>query len=162
MAEIMTRNCETCGKEFTTNNPVTKYCSVECRKKAKARYHAGWLAQKREETRKRLGTRICVVCGKEFEPRNSTISTCGPICSKERQKALDKERSREARAEKRNKKKKKSKIEPAWKVNEKARAMGLSYGKYQLKMQMEAQKAERGCRECLQVTVVPMLSVRST
>ncbi len=138
------KKCEICGKEFTTYTRKAKYCSDECRKVAKSRYNVEANRKKVAKTRERLGTRICLICGKEFEPRNCTMVTCNPSCTRERHKMLKVELRKEQKEE--QKKKKREKKEPMWKVNEKARAMGLSYGQYELMKRMEAQKKERSKR----------------
>ena len=147
MAGLEKKICDICGKEFFPFNPQSKVCSDECRKERKKLYHAELNRQRRRETRERLGTRICVVCGAEFAPRNGNAVTCNPICTRERQRLLDIERGREKRANKRKEKAaKKKKKDTLCKINGKARAMGLSYGKYQLMLQLEAQKKERGVK----------------
>ena len=141
MSEIYTRKCEICGKEFTTNTSRGKLCSEECRKIAKKQYAVNFNEKNKAATRERLGTRICVYCGKEFEPRNNRMVTCNPICTRERYNLLRREMRKEDKEAKKTKKP--PKVEPAWKVNEKARKLGMTYGKYQLMKQLEAQRKER-------------------
>lgn len=139
MAEIRIIKCGLCGKEYETKDKRSKYCSEPCRKEGKKLYVAELSRKRKEETKERIGIRICPICGKDFEPPHYNNKTCGPECAKERHRLLKNEAIRAMKQEKAKKKK----IEPAWKVNEKARKLGMSYGKYELMKQLEAQRKER-------------------
>ena len=139
MSEAVTKSCQFCGKEFTTNALNKKYCSDECRIRANRKQTSEWRRKQKGETWKSIGTRVCAMCGKVFELKNHNMVTCSAECKNKRRKLLYEEKRKEQMA----KKKKSARLEPTWKINEKARAMGMSYGKYQLMMQMEAQRRER-------------------
>lgn len=79
--------CAMCGKPFTGNSPNSKYCSAECKAKAK-----------KEKASTRIGTgngfvsaynnceyspRACVICGKKFIPNSPSQKTCSKECAKE-------------------------------------------------------------------------------
>ena len=134
MSGLLAKNCEECGLLFTTNTKSSKYCSDRCREASRKKRIAAWRANKTAEVRKRLGTRMCAVCGKEFAPRNNNMVTCSVECSETRKKAMRQVVKKKPKA---------VKPEPIGKINGKARAMGMSYGKYQMMMYMEAQRKER-------------------
>lgn len=62
--------CAYCGNEFETLH-IKKYCSVECRNKAKA-----------EAARTDRPERICKVCGKKFKPKTNRGEYCSEQCQK--------------------------------------------------------------------------------
>lgn len=54
----MIKRCAICGKEFEPKHGNIKFCSDECRKKAKEKYK-----------NKHLVTNICYSCGRKFKSR---------------------------------------------------------------------------------------------
>ena len=137
MANIKPKKCIICGKEFVRVGQA-KVCSDECCKIKDKRYLEEKNRQRAEETRKRLGTRKCVVCGKVFAPKCYNRIACGPVCAKEQDRLNRIKRKAELRSRKEVKVDKSE--NSMWKINERARAMGMSYGKYQLMMQMQMQR----------------------
>ena len=97
--------CERCGKEYTVNSGMQKYCP-DCAKiavretlNAQARkwkqLHLEEVKQKRQEMKK--DRRVCVICGKPFSSPTPTV-TCSPECEAEnrrrRQAKADRKRNR--------------------------------------------------------------------
>lgn len=85
-----TDHCMACGKEYTVNSGVQKYCP-ECSKtfakekrNAKKRIYQRNNYQKMVAHKKemRSNTHVCVICGKVFDGTSATI-TCSPECAKE-------------------------------------------------------------------------------
>ena len=128
--------CGICGKKFTTYRQQSRYCGETCRKEAKQQNNAETRRKISEAKKEKRGIKICLVCGREFEPKRSNSVTCNAVCGNERYKNI----KAAAKAEQKEEKKE---IEPAWMINAKARAMGLTYGKYELMKRLEAQRAER-------------------
>lgn len=93
--------CEHCGKAYTVNSGLQRYCP-DCAKEIvaanirahKREYMAEEYSEKRKELKAdTLGKRyVCPVCGKEFE-KHTTSVTCSPECEKELR------RRRQARAD---------------------------------------------------------------
>ena len=70
----MIKTCLTCGKEFTTNYSIQKYCCAKCRDKA---------SYKRSNLSKNNVKKICEVCGKVFycgKWRKDTAKYCSIEC----------------------------------------------------------------------------------
>lgn len=97
--------CKYCGKEFTSTHNSQKYCTVECRDKARHN--------------KRLGTRVfeCEFCGELFEA-DAKRRFCTVECRR---------KAESARKKKRKPKKPKLSLEQVAKLS---REEGLSYGEY--------------------------------
>ena len=113
--------CKECGKSFETRNRQQVLCSAECRILHKKKYKRELAVKLKKEIR------ICKVCGNEFIPVRNNARTCSDIC-----KCKYKEK----------KKIEKTGIEPAWMIDRKARAMGMSYGKYVAYMEGRIRKNE--------------------
>lgn len=67
------RTCDTCGKVFTTKNPLKKYCDDKCSVKA----------HQQKRTPHRQKPMICQYCGHKFVPqyRDKRRSFCSDICA---------------------------------------------------------------------------------
>ena len=66
--------CPECGKEFTSTNPTSKWCSDECRKENH---------RKRYTPKKPKPQKPCVVCGEMFTPRfNERSKYCSKKCNR--------------------------------------------------------------------------------
>lgn len=78
----MKKTCELCGKEFETNLPHKKYCSLEC-------YHEAHLIseslRRRQNGARALEVKECAFCGKEFQQRASNQKYCSIECSNKAQ-----------------------------------------------------------------------------
>lgn len=77
--------------------------------------------------------RNCEICGKEFIGRRSTARYCSASC---RELAANENHKIWYKT---NKKKKKTEAAgtPIWQINEEARKLGLTYGKYKVLQYME-------------------------
>ena len=97
--------CEYCGKEFTTTHNSQKYCTVECRDKARHN--------------KRLGTRVfeCEFCGELFE-----ADAKRRFCTVECRRKAERKKKKQTKP-----KKPKLSLEQVAKLS---REEGLSYGEY--------------------------------
>ena len=67
----MIKKCLWCGKEFQTNHPLVKYCSLECRWK-----HYYQLKQ----DKKKVIEKKCIVCWKIFNTKNKNKIVCSNQC----------------------------------------------------------------------------------
>lgn len=105
----MVRMCRECGKFFDTKNSQQVMCSKECRSAHYKKYKKELAAKLKTEVR------TCLVCNTEFIPVSNNAKTCSDKC-----KVLYKK----------TKNVKKTGIEPAWMINQRARALGISYGRY--------------------------------
>lgn len=75
--------------------------------------------------------KVCSVCGKKFVAYNHAAKLCSDDCRRVRRKEIyydHLERMKVVEEEK--KQRKKTKVEPAWKIKEKAKKLGISYGYY--------------------------------
>lgn len=79
----------------------------------------------------------CVICGKEFTAKRSTAKYCSAPC---REHAANERCKRRYRGTRR--KKNKATGEPIWQINEEARNLGLTYGKYKAMQYMEKARLE--------------------
>jgi hypothetical protein len=71
--------CVVCGKEYTTKNPSSKYCSNRCN--AKSRRQSGIDNE----------TRICAVCGQPFETNKyGKQQYCSVSCGSKHRRSLSK------------------------------------------------------------------------
>ena len=70
--------CKQCGKEFTPNHGNQKYCSINCRTKAKnALDHQYYNTRKQEKT---LEIIECEYCHKLFTPVHGNQKYCSTEC----------------------------------------------------------------------------------
>lgn len=137
------KQCKNCGKFFKPHWPQEIYCSDACRieyhhKKYRNRHGVVLWREKSEAER----TLICANCGTSFVAKNTMRKYCSSKCkmdagnkrAKEREysdvKALLSEQKAERHA---------SRIDDD---AAKARAMGMSYGKYKALARIEAMHAD--------------------
>ena len=135
----MIKQCRHCGGDFeiSENNFREKkkeYCSDKCRNRAR-------------EVRKKSGPKqyekVCQECGKEYMGKRYDSVTCSAECNNERNKRRVRENGAFYRAKYRaermlqKEKPKPKKHDSIEEVQAKARAMGLSYGRYIAYMQMQ-------------------------
>ena len=78
-------------------------------------------------------TRKCAICGKEFITIVYNSKYCSDFCKEEGNRIKQREYHENLRKNKGTVKTEK-KPEPLWKIDAKAREMGLSYGQYVVKM----------------------------
>lgn len=145
----MIKTCAYCGKPFEIDgvdkNEIRRmYCSDFCRSEA-------WREKAKE--RKRVGKRTynveCDICGKIFLTNRSTNKTCSPECHHERELRLKRENHRKYREAMKEgnatriEKKKQKKVETLTEVQRKARAAGMTYGKYMEQQMLQQLKEER-------------------
>lgn len=71
LESLITKECEWCGKEFTTNLSNKKYCCQECCTTAR-----------KEKQKVTPIQKVCIVCGKTFETPKKTTCCCSPECSR--------------------------------------------------------------------------------
>ena len=135
----MIKQCRHCGGNFEVDasnqhERRMEYCSQRCRNRA-------------HKERKKLGPvefdKICLECGKAYKAKRCDSVTCSPECNTER----NKRRSREQGAVYREKMRaerlmlkaqpKPKPIETIDEIQAKAKAMGMSYGKYLAYVQMQ-------------------------
>lgn len=146
---ITTRKCKYCGKEFTPSQSNQVYCSEICanrqyRKNYKLKHGFIPFSQKSEKER----TRVCPQCGKSFVAHVPCQKYCCGNCKrayyrkaesyKESTMKIEAERmSQRLHAESKPKKgvKRVSHIDDD---NAKARALGMSYGKYKAMVRLQA------------------------
>ena len=83
--------------------------------------------------------KICKVCGREFFGL-STAKTCSPACKKESKRVQEAVRRIKVREEQESSKKNMSELA---RLNEEARAAGMSYGQYVAMKYVEKERAER-------------------
>lgn len=110
--------CPICGKTFEVTECFEnrrKYCSLDCRNK-------GYRKKREERT-----YYYCKWCG-EMLPKNSTHKYCSESC--------ELKATRNSASGRTNKKRKKKGLSID-EISRLAKAEGLSYGKYVLKMEME-------------------------
>ena len=79
----------------------------------------------------------CEICGKEFIGRRSTARYCSAACRELAAKENHKEWY------KTKKKKTKAVGTPIWQINEEARKLGLTYGKYKALQYMEKMREKK-------------------
>lgn len=103
--------CVICGAEFQTTSASSKYCSRECRMRARK---PNWTAQSRWG---HSYDHICKWCGKPYVSGSPNGDYCTPSCKVKAYKAVH---------PKENKPKQKSLAE----IVAEADAMGMSYGQY--------------------------------
>jgi len=127
MKRLEERKCVICDNLFVPKSIRSKTCSPGCQK-----IHTRNIQKKRkmEKRKNRVIVKKCIICGKEFSPFRISVMMCSPECRKKRAK----ERYQESRAEK---ERAEMRRESLVQINEKARAAGMSYGKYMLQMQMK-------------------------
>lgn len=121
------RKCKICGRMFEPNYHNSQMCSAECVAAARKISNAKTNERVKKERRERLGTRICVECGIEFAPNRETQVCCNAICQHERIRKIEKSWREEA---KKKGEKTKKKADTLAEINAKARAAGMTYGKY--------------------------------
>lgn len=104
--------CKICGKEFEKNSHCQIYCSANCRNKGK-------LEKMKEARQREAKTRIkekpiafCRSCHKAFTPNSKYKAYCSDECRKTGKKPYRKN------------------TVSVGEINAKARAAGMSYGKY--------------------------------
>jgi hypothetical protein len=137
--------CGYCGEPFEVDdsNPNElrrKYCSEFCRTEA-----ANEMKKERIKIGKRSYNVECEICGKIFLTNRTTNKTCSPECHHERQKKLSRAgyyRQKEAKKEK-AKKEKQKRVETLTEVQRKARAAGMTYGKYMEMLFLKKLEEER-------------------
>lgn len=118
----MIKQCECCGKSFVVSGKSLKkkYCSDRCRHKANYRYE-----------KKPLAEIVCLNCGKTFMQTKIKQKYCCNAC----QRIHYYNRAKQFKAEP------KKPVSDLSEINRKARAVGMSYGQYQ--MQKYSVKIER-------------------
>lgn len=121
------RKCKICGRMFEPKYFNTQMCSAECVAAARKISNAKTNERVKKERRERLGIRICVECGVEFAPSRETQVCCNSICQHERIRKIEKSWREEA---KKKDEKTKKKADTLAEINAKARAAGMTYGKY--------------------------------
>lgn len=70
--------CKQCGKEFTPTHGNQKYCSVECRSKAKKVLDQQYYNKKQEE--KTLEIAVCGYCKTQFIKNHGNQIYCSEKC----------------------------------------------------------------------------------
>lgn len=124
----MFKPCGYCGEPFEVDdkNPNElrrKYCSEFCKCEG---------ANERKRERVKIGKRsynvVCEICGKVFLTNRSTNKTCSPECHYDRQKQLS--RANYLRNKEKARKTAQKRVETLTEVQQKARAAGMTYGKY--------------------------------
>ena len=145
---ITTRKCKYCGKEFTPNQSKQVYCSETCanrqyRKNYSLKHGFIPFSQKSEQER----THTCPQCGKSFVAHTPTQKYCCGNCKrayyrnaesyKESTEKIESERkSQRLLAE--HKPKSVKHVSHIDDDNAKARALGMSYGKYKAMVRLQA------------------------
>lgn len=127
------KQCRICGRIFEPFPSNRQLCSDGCVAESIRRNSKKQQETKKQRNRERLGIRICLECGKEFAPRSGTQVCCGPVCQDTRTKVLArnwKDMQREKEQAEKAAKKKRKKAETLAEINAKARAAGMTYGKY--------------------------------
>lgn len=135
----MIKQCKYCGNDFEVDesNQYEKrkeYCSDICRSRAR---------HKRKKDGPAGYEKICQECGKAYIAKRCDSVTCSPECNTERNKRRVRENGAFYRAKYRaermlqKEKPKPKKHDSIEEVQAKARAMGLSYGRYIAYMQMQ-------------------------
>ena len=104
--------CKYCDKSFSAQNRSREYCSDTCR--GRAHYHY---------QRKVPEKRSCPSCKKEFMQKTVVQIYCSRNCQNMHYREVVKQESKE-------KAKKEVKIGSLADVNNKARAIGMTYGQY--------------------------------
>lgn len=149
MSEIKPKKCKMCGKVFIPETYRHRMCSYECRaiahKIAMDKMYKKQLEKKRAEAKAQLKPKECPTCGKEFIPRNGRQVCCDAVCQKIRNNQSIKSWYQEYKQEmqtgvKKEKKKEKPKPISLAEFNAQARAMGMSYGEYDLYLRRKEQK----------------------
>lgn len=148
---ITTRKCKYCGKEFTPSQSNQVYCSEICanrqyRKNYKLKLKHGFIPFSQKSVLER--TRTCPNCGNVFVAHMPNQKYCCKTCKrdcyrkaesyKESTMKIEVERmSQRLHAESKPKKgvKRVSHIDDD---NAKARALGMSYGKYKAMVRLQA------------------------
>ena len=74
----------------------------------------------------------CEICGKEFIGRRSTARYCSAAC-----RELGKKETHKIWCKTNKKKKTEAAGTPIWQINEEARKLGLTYGKYKALQRIE-------------------------
>lgn len=78
--------CVICGKEFQSNRPYQKTCSIECREENQRRQNRKSKQQrciKKGKPQVTIGTILkCPVCGEEFIKEYKNQVCCSPECQK--------------------------------------------------------------------------------
>ena len=135
----MIKQCRHCGSDFEVDEKnqyqrKREYCSELC-------------GSREREKRKKIGPvrieKTCQECGKAYIAKRFDSVTCSPECNSERTKRIVRENGAKYRAKYRaermlqKEKSKPKKHDSIEEVQAKARAMGLSYGRYIAYMQMQ-------------------------
>lgn len=138
----MIKQCRHCGGGFEVDesNQYEKrkeYCSDICRSRAR---------HKRKKDGPTGYEKVCQECGKAYVAKRCDSVTCSPECNTERNKRRVRENGAFYRAKYRaermlqkekEKQKPKNKADTLAEFDRKARAMGLSYGQYDLYLRMQ-------------------------
>lgn len=127
------KQCRNCGNDFEVDGSnhherKIEYCSKLCRNQAHyARKHGGPV----------LIEKVCQECGKPYMAKRCDSVTCSRECNYERNRKRTKaageayrERARAEKLLKKEQPKEKERFDSIEDIQRKARAMGLSYGKY--------------------------------
>lgn len=90
------RKCEWCGKEFTTEFKVQKYCGKPCCDKA---HNAKSARLKKEKKLSEAPTYLtCPCCGKQFIRPNHRQVYCSQVCYETMRKSVARENYRKNKA----------------------------------------------------------------
>jgi predicted nucleic acid-binding Zn ribbon protein len=83
----MNRNCVVCGRVFSPKANNAKYCSDECRLKARA------IREKElRDSSRQVYHRTCPICGKSFVTKVVNKKYCSEECSREAKRRRKKQR----------------------------------------------------------------------
>lgn len=140
------KKCEWCGKEFEDETGHRKYCNNDCSYEANKESIKRLQAEKRQY--KKMFNAECLICHKVFLTNRHRQKTCSLECQAERMKELHKKNYANHKIRQRLKKEREEaqkKVETIAEIQRKARAMGISYGRYmELKQTGRLQEGERG------------------
>ena len=137
---LQERKCSYCGKKFIPTVKTNIYCSIDCQyENRKKRQREG-----KGGEQNKIQKRPCIICGMVYQPKRANGTCCSDKCRRKHYQKMQTISNKKLKEKKKVEKMlEKIKIQEARKnsslaeMNERARELGMSYGKYILYLEFQ-------------------------